>query len=84
MVIFSLVELFLRRNVLFRKSHNYSGSGDELLAGRTGRSDSKEEEDDDDDDRLDVVGLDRSPGMSRSEPVRVRSDLTNYYRGDGE
>ena len=64
MAIFSLVELFLTSDVLFRKSHNYSGSGDELLAGRTGRSDSKEEEDDDDDDRLDVVGLDRSPGMS--------------------
>jgi len=45
-----------------KKTHNYSGSGDELLAGRSGRSESKEEDDDDDeDDRLDVVGLDRSP-----------------------
>ena len=33
------------------------------MVGRgSGRSDSKEEEEEDDDDRLDVVGLDRSPG----------------------
>ena len=46
----------------------------------SGRSDSKEEEDEDDDDRLDVVGLDRSPGKTAWWRGRLRSDLANYYR----
>ena len=77
--IFSLVELLLTRNILFRKSHNYSGSGDEMVGRGSGRSDSKEEEEEDEDDRLDVVGLDRSPGK-KGRRSRVRSDLANYYR----
>ena len=59
-----MFSLLVRKNILFRKSHNYSGSGDEMMAGRSGRSESKEEEEEDEDDRLDVVGLDRSPGSA--------------------
>ena len=44
----------------FRKCHNYSGSGDELVKSRVGSK--EEEEDEEEEDRLDVVGLDMSPG----------------------
>ena len=43
----------------FRKCNIYTGSGEDLVKSRT---ESKEDDEDEDEDRLDVVGLDVSPG----------------------
>ena len=43
----------------FRKCNIYTGNGEDLVKSRT---ESKEDDEDEDEDRLDVVGLDVSPG----------------------